>query len=56
MWTLHPKHEMANSGFLFHWTPFDREYPHPLNDLESVRLVYLCGNNPKLIKKILKIH
>ncbi len=32
MWTLHPKHKMTNSGFLFHRTPFDREYPHPLND------------------------
>ncbi len=31
MWTLHPKHKMTNSGFLFHRTPFDREYPHPLN-------------------------
>ena len=30
MWTLHPKHKMANFGFLFHRTPFDREYPHPL--------------------------
>ena len=32
MWTLYPKHNMANIGFLFHCTPFDREYPHPLND------------------------
>ena len=23
---------MANSRLLFHWTLFDREYPHPLND------------------------
>ncbi len=32
MWTFHPKHEKATSGFLFHRTPFDREYPHPFND------------------------
>ena len=32
MWTFHPKHKMANLGFLFHRTPFDREYPHPFND------------------------
>ena len=32
MWTPHPKHKIAKSGFLFHRTPFDREYPHPLND------------------------
>ena len=33
MWTHHPKHKMANSGFLFNRTPFDRKYPHPFNDL-----------------------
>ncbi len=32
MWTFHPEHRIVNSGFLFHRTPFDREYPHPLND------------------------
>ncbi len=32
MWTLHPKHKMANSGLLFHRTLFDRKYPPRLND------------------------
>ncbi len=32
MWTFNPKHKLVNSGSLFHRTPFDREYPHPLND------------------------